>query len=362
MQQQPVVCRMACAACAGQPCLPLRADVTLASMVTWRWCLSLQQLSGACALGTDLQACVARIERRESGLQPLSGVLGSQSEFGDLLGGWIPDRRVLLGRRYGASSRPAIWVSKAAVRAAGWSAADLRDAWLFVGSSRGNAGEILGAYPQRRPIKRFRASNLMHSEIGAAVSIELGIKGPWQVLSNGCASGLDALGFGCMALNSQAAQRVLVVAADLPLVPELLSAFRASGVLATQSVNRSVFTKNDGVFARGSSGGRDPGAWPCQPRVVRSRGLLLHERCLRSDRANRRRRSHGRMHAPGGGKRGSHFRHLSARHRNSRPCPGLNRQSIGSWTPPLAAFCSSRIQVIRSAPVGCSIRHCWPPL
>jgi 3-oxoacyl-[acyl-carrier-protein] synthase II len=77
----------------------------------------------------------------------------------------------------------------------------------------------------------------MHSEIAAAVSIELGIRGPWHVLSNGCASGLDALGFACLTLNSQQAVRALVISVDLPLVPDLLAAFHASGVLSRNNMN-----------------------------------------------------------------------------------------------------------------------------
>jgi hypothetical protein len=41
-------------------------------------------------------------------------------------------------------------------------------------------------------MRKLRASNSIHSEIAAAVSIELGVRGPWQLLSNGCSSGLDA--------------------------------------------------------------------------------------------------------------------------------------------------------------------------
>lgn len=191
----------------------------------------------ACALGNDLESCVTRINRGEPGLLPLGQLWGQAAEYAELLAGWIPDRRIFLGRRYGMTSNAAVHVSRVAVRRAGWTAAEIKEAWLFVGSSRGNAAEAFGGAGERRPIKLFRASNLMHSEIAAAVSIELGIRGPWQVLSNGCASGLDALGFACLAIESKAAPRALVVSVDLPLVPELLLAFRASGVLSRNQVN-----------------------------------------------------------------------------------------------------------------------------
>ncbi len=191
----------------------------------------------ACALGDNLTESMAHMDRRESGLKPLAELLRKDSEFGGLMAGWIPNRRLLLGRRYGAASNAAVQVSRRACEGAGWTDAVRRHAWLFVGSSRGNTGELVGAWPERRPISRFRASNLMHSEIAAAVSIELGIRGPWQVFSNGCASGLDALGFAAMALKAGVTPRALVVAVDLPLIPELLAAFRATGVLSTNNVN-----------------------------------------------------------------------------------------------------------------------------
>src|ERR1043165_8436947 len=96
----------------------------------------------ACALGSDLKSCVARLEERETGLRPLSEFFTKPTDFGALLGGWIPDRRLLLGRRYGEASNAALWVANAAIRAAGWTSSQLQDAWLFVGSSRGNAGEL----------------------------------------------------------------------------------------------------------------------------------------------------------------------------------------------------------------------------
>jgi 3-oxoacyl-[acyl-carrier-protein] synthase II len=77
----------------------------------------------------------------------------------------------------------------------------------------------------------------MHSEIAAAVSIELGIRGPWQMVSNGCSSGLDALGMAWMAVGSGLAPRAVVVAADLPLVPELLRDFRDTGLLSRNGLN-----------------------------------------------------------------------------------------------------------------------------
>jgi|JI6StandDraft_1071083.scaffolds.fasta_scaffold26315_3 3-oxoacyl-[acyl-carrier-protein] synthase II len=158
-------------------------------------------------------------------------------EHEGLLCGRIADRSVLKGRRYGAASNLAVHVARQAVQRAGWSSQETRDAWLFAASSRGNAGELLGQNGWRRPSSRFSASNTIHSEIAAAVSIELGIRGPWQMQASGCSAGLDALGMAWMALRAGMCQRALVVAVDLPLVPELVRAFRDTHLLSTNGVN-----------------------------------------------------------------------------------------------------------------------------
>lgn len=126
----------------------------------------------------------------------------------------------------------ALHAAREAVSEAGWNAADLRDAALVVGTSRGNAAGWLGPWPGRRPFKLMAASNTIHSEPASAITIELGITGPNHVLASGCAAGLDAIGIAMMLVRSGAAPRALAVAVDLPLVPILLDNYAASGLLA----------------------------------------------------------------------------------------------------------------------------------
>ena len=76
----------------------------------------------------------------------------------------------------------ALHVARQAIAEAGWSAADLEDAVLFLGTSRGTADGWVDPWPQRRAFPLMAASNSLHSEPAAAISIELGIRGPWQVL------------------------------------------------------------------------------------------------------------------------------------------------------------------------------------
>ena len=200
----------------------------------------------ACALGLRLEECLTALRERRGGLTLSGAMLGAG--FAELPVGALPSRELVKGRRYGAASNAAVQTATAAVRRAGWSAEEIRDSWLFGASSRGNAGEILGVNAWRRPLRRFSASNTMHCEIPAAVSIELGIRGPWQMVSNGCSSGLDALGMAWLAVGAGLAPRAVVVAVDLPLIAALLQDFRDTGLLSRNGINDPFATTTSGFL------------------------------------------------------------------------------------------------------------------
>lgn len=195
--------------------------------------------------GISLRSClgsaavdhVTALHAARSGLRPLRDHLGSACALPALPAGWLTSRECLKRRRYGAASNLAVTLAKEALADAGWSDAEAASAWIFAGSSRGNVGELLGEHHGRRRVAKFAASNSMHSEIAAAVSIELGIKGGWQVLSNGCSSGLDALGMAAAMVSAGLAPRAVVVSVDLPLVPALLADFASTGLLSTNGIN-----------------------------------------------------------------------------------------------------------------------------
>ncbi len=200
----------------------------------------------ACVLGLRTEECLGALRERRGGLALSACMPGAG--FESLPVGALPSRELVKGRRYGAASNAAVKVATAAIRRAGWSAEQIRDSWLYGASSRGNAGEVLGANAWRRPLRKFSASNSMHCEIPAAVSIELGIRGPWQMISNGCSSGLDALGMAWMAVGSGVAPRAVVVAVDLPLIAALLQDFRDTGLLSTNGVNDPFANNTSGFF------------------------------------------------------------------------------------------------------------------
>jgi len=142
----------------------------------------------------------------------------------------------------------ALHVARQAVAAAGWSAADLADSALFLGTSRGTADGWVDPWPQRRAFPLMAASNSLHSEPAAAISIELGIRGPWQVQASGCAAGLDALGMAALWLSAGLARRALVVAVDLPLSPRLLDSYAATGILSKTGLNDPYSPATTGIL------------------------------------------------------------------------------------------------------------------
>jgi 3-oxoacyl-(acyl-carrier-protein) synthase len=193
----------------------------------------------------------------------MSELLGKESPYADLHGAWIEPRQLLNNRKWSPATMAALHVAKEAICNAGWKPSELADAALVIGTSRGNAAGWLGPWPGRRPFKLMAASNTIHSEPATAVSIEFGIFGPNHVVASGCSAGLDALGIAKLIIDSGQAERALVVAVDLPLVPLLLDNYRASGLLGSSgsldpySSETSGFLPGEGSAAIALSGKRE---------------------------------------------------------------------------------------------------------
>lgn len=184
------------------------------------------------ALGTDLAAHLEAVRGKRVPFRPLGELLGAASPHAHRPGAWIEPRGLLTHRKWSPVTMAALHVAREAIQAAGWGPAELADAALVVGTSRGNAAGWLGPWPGRRPFRLMAASNTIHSEPAAAISIEFGMAGPNQVLASGCAAGLDAVGVALMMVRAGMAPRALAVAVDLPLVPLLLDNYAQSGLLA----------------------------------------------------------------------------------------------------------------------------------
>lgn len=194
--------------------------------------INITGLGALSALGVNLAEHRQSILSHRSHFRPLAELLGAGSSHAARPAAWIENRAALTHRKWSPVTMAALHVAQQAITDAGWSRADLHDAALVVGTSRGNAAGWLGPWPGRRPFKLMAASNTIHSEPASAISIEFGITGPNHVLASGCAAGLDAIGIATMLVRCGAAPRALAVAVDLPLVPLLLDNYAASGLLS----------------------------------------------------------------------------------------------------------------------------------
>jgi len=194
--------------------------------------LSITGLGALSALGTDVSSHHQALLDGRVPFQRLGKLLGSDSAHAMRPGAWIENRALLNHRKWSPATMAALHVARQAITDAGWSADDLKDAALVVGTSRGNAAGWLGPWPGRRPFKLMAASNTIHSEPASAISIEFQITGPNHVLASGCSAGLDAIGIAMMLVRCGAAPRALAVAVDLPLVPLLLDNYASSGILS----------------------------------------------------------------------------------------------------------------------------------
>ncbi|MFC4993563.1 beta-ketoacyl synthase N-terminal-like domain-containing protein [Rubritalea tangerina] len=208
--------------------------------------VSITGLSAVSSLGATLEAHASSMEAGHTGLQPLQQLLGSELNCGSLMGAWIQDRSLLQSRKWAPASALALHCAKLAVKDAGLDGSALKNAAVIAGSSRGNAW--LRNWPGRRPFKLMAASNSMHGEIASAVSIELGITGPWQTIASGCAASLDALGMAWLMLQSGMVEHVIVLGVELPLVAEIVQDYINTGVLSTNGINDPYHPETSGFF------------------------------------------------------------------------------------------------------------------
>lgn len=210
-------------------------------------------IAAVSGLGENLAAHAQRMEAGQDALRPLADLLGADSRFADLKGAWIDSRKILNSRKWAPGSALSLHVAKQAIDDAGLSVSDLTETAVIVGSSRGNVAGWVAPWPGRRPFKLMAASNSMHGELASAITIDLGIHGPWQVISSGCAASLDAMGMAWMMIHQGVVKRAIVVGVELPLLPEVLDTYAKTGVLGVGGVN-DPYSASTGGFFPGEAG------------------------------------------------------------------------------------------------------------
>lgn len=73
-----------------------------------------------------------------------------------------------------------------------------------------------------------------HGNLSSELSIALHLRGPSHVLSTGCTSSTDAIGYAMMLIRSAAAPMMLVGGADAPVARGILKAFEKMRVISTR--------------------------------------------------------------------------------------------------------------------------------
>ncbi len=204
-------------------------------------------------LGDGAQAHASEIVAGRTNFAPLSELFADGSEFGHLHASWIRPRELLISRKWAPASVLSLHVAKQAIQDSGLTNNELRDAAVIVGSSRGNLAGWISPWPDRRPVGLMAASNSMHGELASIVSIELGIRGPWQVLASACAASLDALGMARMMLLQGMVKRAIVIGVELPLLPDVLGSYAKTGVLSKTAVN-DPYSPHTSGFLPGEAG------------------------------------------------------------------------------------------------------------
>lgn len=207
---------------------------------------SIRGLGALSAMGEDAASHYQSMSRQSLPFRPLGEFM--DCDYPELPAAWIANRRLLKHRKWSPAAMAGLHVARQAVAQAGWSAAELGDAVLVMGTSRGGVADWLHPWSERRALPLMAASNAMHGEAAAAISIELGIRGAYQVISTGCSAGIDAMGMAAMHLQCGMAERALVVAVDLPLVKLLLDSYASTGILSKDGRNDPYHPQTSGIF------------------------------------------------------------------------------------------------------------------
>lgn len=77
-----------------------------------------------------------------------------------------------------------------------------------------------------------------HGNLSSELSIQLGLRGPSHVLSTGCTSSTDAIGYAAAMIRAGVVPAMLAGGADSPISPGILSAFEKMRVVSTRRWDR----------------------------------------------------------------------------------------------------------------------------
>ncbi|HWE38585.1 MAG TPA: beta-ketoacyl-[acyl-carrier-protein] synthase family protein [Isosphaeraceae bacterium] len=91
-------------------------------------------------------------------------------------------------------------------------------------------GHYFAGYPERASALAVPAGT--HGNLSSEISIRLGLRGPSHVISTGCTSSTDAIGYAFRRVQHGESRLVLVGGADAPIAPAVLMGFDVMGIVS----------------------------------------------------------------------------------------------------------------------------------
>lgn len=91
-------------------------------------------------------------------------------------------------------------------------------------------GHYYAGHPERASVLVIPAGT--HGNLASEISIALGLRGPSHVISTGCTSSTDAIGYAFRRVQYGESPLVLVGGADAPIAPAIMMGFDAMGIVA----------------------------------------------------------------------------------------------------------------------------------
>ncbi len=110
---------------------------------------------------------------------------------------------------------------------------------LVLGSGGGGLAfveqQYKGYFTGRHGGSPFAITGGTHGNLAGELSIALGLRGPSHVVSTGCASSTDALGYARLLIRAGLCDAVVCGGADAPIAPGILRGFERMGVVSTRA-------------------------------------------------------------------------------------------------------------------------------
>ncbi|MBX6311891.1 MAG: beta-ketoacyl-[acyl-carrier-protein] synthase family protein, partial [Isosphaeraceae bacterium] len=135
-----------------------------------------------------------------------------------------------------------ILAAREAMEDAGLSPADLdlatrRQLGILLGTGGGGIEFVEAMYGHYYAGHPERASALVipagtHGNISSEISIQLGLRGPSHVISTGCTSSTDAIGYALRRLQHGESPLALAGGADAPIAPAVMMGFDVMGIIS----------------------------------------------------------------------------------------------------------------------------------